>query len=271
MRAFGRAARLIWLTIATFVVCFPLYYTIVGAFEPNSRILSGLPGLVPARVTLQNFRDVAATIPLGGQLLNSTLVTVCQTTASVLVAVAAAYALVFCRLRRPGLILAIFLATLMIPQETTNLANYLTISSWGLRDTLVAVFLPFIASALEIFLLRQAFLSFPIELRDAAALDGAGHLRFIGAVLLPVTRSAVVTATLIAAIGAWNGYFWPLLVTDTPPHQTLQIGLTQLNDQVAGDLGMVLAGATVATVPVLLLVIAGQRFLVSGLISGSVK
>lgn len=267
----GMITTYLWLIVASIVLCFPLYYVFVGAFTPTSRLVQGLQGLLPTHLTFDNLRNATTLVPLGRQFVNSIVVTIAQTTGQVVISVLSAYALVFCRLRGSRAIFLIILSTLMIPAETVIVSNYLTISSWHLRDTLVAIFLPFLASAFEIFLLRQAFLSFPTEIREASKLDGAGHTRFIGKILLPLTQPAVVSVVLISLINAWNGFFWPLLVTDSPSSRTVQLGIAQLNDAEASNLGVILAGTAMVTLPVLLLVLLGQKFLVGGLTAGAVK
>ncbi|MEV6283979.1 carbohydrate ABC transporter permease [Kribbella sp. NPDC051770] len=271
MRAAGRTATYLWLTVASVVMVFPLYYVFVGAFVPTSELVQGVRGLFPAHPTLDNFRDATTLVPLGRQFVNSVLVTLAQTTGQFVISVLSAYALVFCNLRAARALFLVILSTLMIPAESIIVANYLTISSLGLQDTLTAIFLPFLASAFEIFLLRQAFLSFPREIHEAAKLDGVGHLRFIGAILLPLTKPVATSVILISAINAWNGYFWPLLVTDSPTTRTVQLGIAQLNDAEASNLGVVLAGDALVTLPVLLLVLLGQRFLATGLTAGAIK
>lgn len=260
-----------WLVAAVIVVCFPLYYVFEGALTPSRYLAQGLPGLLPIHLDLSNVIRATHVIPLGQQFLNSIAVTLAQTVLQVVIGIMTAYALVFCRLRGTRAVFLVLLASMMIPGETTLIANYLTVSSWHLIDTLLVVFLPFIASALAIFLFRQAFLSFPEELREAAVLDGAGHFRFIRSMLLPITRPTLVSVTLVSATAAWNGFFWPLLVTNSPEHRTVQVGIAQLSSSEATDVGVVLAGAAMVTLPVLVLVLLAQRFLADGLTAGALK
>lgn len=260
-----------WLVAAVVVVCFPLYYVLEGALTPTAQLDRGLAGLLPTHLSLDNVVRATQVAPLGRQFANSLLVTLAQTTAQVGLGVVTAYALVFCRLRHARLVFLVLLASMMVPGETTLLANYLTVSSWGLVDTLPAVFLPFLVSALTVFLFRQAFLGFPTELREAAVLDGAGHLRFARSMLLPLTRPTLVSVTLVSATAAWNGYFWPLLVTNSPDARTVQVGIAQLASAEATDVGVVLAGAAMVTLPVLVVVLSAQRFFASGLTAGALK
>lgn len=261
----------LWLIAAVVVVCFPLYYVFEGALTPSAYLHQGLPGLVPIHLDLGNVERALQVAPLGRQFLNSIVVTLAQTTLQVVIGIVTAYALVFCRLRGTRAIFLVLLASMMIPGETTLIANYLTVASWHLIDTLLVVFLPFVASALTIFLFRQAFLSFPAELHEAAVLDGAGHFRFIRSMLLPVTRPTLVSVTLVSATAAWNGFFWPLLVTNSPENRTVQVGIAQLSNAEASDVGVVLAGAAMVTLPVLLLVLVAQRFLAGGITAGALK
>ncbi|MDF2666600.1 MAG: ABC-type sugar transport system, permease component [Microbacterium sp.] len=260
-----------WLVAAVVVVCFPLYYILEGALTPTEWLNQGLAGLVPVHLTLDNIIRATQVIPLGQQFANSVVVTLCQTLLQVTIGIASAYALVFCGLKHTRALFLVLLSSIMVPAETTLIANYLTVSSWHLIDTLPAVFLPFAASALSIFLFRQAFLSFPGELRDAALLDGAGHLRFIRSMLLPVVRPTLISVTLVSATAAWNGFFWPLLVTNSPENRTVQVGVAQLSNVEATDVGVVLAGAALVTLPVLLVVLLAQRFLTDGLTAGALK
>jgi sn-glycerol 3-phosphate transport system permease protein len=260
-----------WLVASVIVVCFPLYYVLEGSVTPTSWLEKGLPGLLPTHLTLDNFKHATEVVPLGQQFLNSVLVTLAQTVGQVVIAIMAAYALVFCHLKGARFIFLALLSTMMIPGETIIIANYLTISSWHMINSLPAIFLPFLASAFSIFLFRQAFLSFPAPIREAAILDGAGHFRFIRSLLLPITRPTLVSVTLVSAIAAWNGFFWPLLVTNNPGSRTIQIGISELSNAEAADVGVILAGTAMVTVPVLLIVLLGQRFLSGGLTAGAVK
>lgn len=260
-----------WLVTAVVAVCFPLYYVFEGALTPTAWLDQGVEGLLPIHLTFDNLVRATQVIPLGEQFANSVVVTVAQTFFQVSIGIAAAYALVFCGLRGSRALFLVILSSMMVPGETILIANYLTVSSWRLVDTLPAVFLPFLASALSIFLFRQAFLSFPGELRDAARLDGAGHVRFVRSMLLPVVQPTLISVTLVSATAAWNGFFWPLLVTNSPENRTVQVGIAQLSSSEAADVGVVLAGAAMVTLPVLVLVLLSQRFLAGGITAGALK
>ena len=210
-------------------------------------------------------------MPLTQQLGNSIVVTVCQTAGQIVTAFLAAYAIVFCNLRRPGMWMMVFLMSMMVPGETTLLSNYLNIANWGLMDTIPAIFLPFLVQGFTVFLFRQAFRSFPKELREASLIDGAGHLRFMVDVLLPIVKPTIIAATINAMVAAWNGYFWPLLVTNKPEHRTIQVGITQLSGTDGSNIGVVLAGAAIAVIPAMILTLMFNKSLRGMSVAGSIK
>ena len=271
MNRLGRCLTPVYLTIVVLLIAFPILYAYVGAFRPAAALSGGLQGLLPTSFTLDNFGRALSRAPLFLQLGNSAIVTVAQTVLQLLTSVFAAYALTFGKLRFAKIIFGVFLVSMMIPGETTIIANYLTIRSIGLYDTLVAVFLPFGASAVTIFLLRQSFASFPAEIHEAAVLDGVGPMTFLWKFLLPLSRPTIAAAVITSAIAAWNGYLWPLLITDSPDKRTVQAGISQMADSVGPDIGALLAGSTLVSIPMIILVIIGQSALTRGLTEGASK
>lgn len=261
----------LYLALATVLVAFPLVYAYVGAFRPSGALSGGLEGLIPDSFTLENFERALRRAPLLLQLGNTVVVAIAQTGLQVITGILAAYALVFGRLRFRRLIFGVLLVSMMIPGETTMIANYLTIRSLGLYDTLLAVFLPFGASAVTIFLLRQAFAGFPKELHEAAVLDGVGALSFLWRFVIPLTRPTIAAAIVTCAIAAWNGYLWPLLITDSPANRTVQAGVAQMADSVGPDIGALLAGSALVSLPMIIAVIVGQSALTRGLTEGAIK
>ncbi|MFD4957900.1 carbohydrate ABC transporter permease [Microbacterium sp. NPDC058389] len=271
MSRIARYLTPIYLTVVVLIIAFPILYAYIGAFRPAGALSGGLDGLIPTSFTLDNFARALNRAPLFLQLGNSVIVTIAQTALQVVTGIFAAYALVFGNLRFSKLIFGVFLISMMIPGETTMIANYLTVRSIGLYDTLVAVFLPFGASAVTIFLFYQAFRSFPVEIHEAAVLDAVGPMRFLWSFLVPLSRPTLAAATITCAIAAWNGYLWPLLITDTPEKRTVQAGISQMADSVGPDIGALLAGSALVSLPMIIVVIIGQSALTRGLTEGASK
>jgi len=267
----SRIAITVYLSIAAALVTFPLLYVLFASFRPGQAITGQLSDIIPTGLSLEHFANAFRRAPLVQQAFNSLVVMIAQTALQVATAVLAAYALVFGGLKRPGAVFGFILFTMMIPGESILVANFMTIRSLGLFDTVIAVFLPFAVAAYNVFLLRQTFLSFPKEIHEAATVDGAGRMTFLFRFLLPLTSPTVMTVTLMSAISAWNGYLWPLIVTESPGVRTIQVGIKILTDESGTDIGTSLAGVVIAVIPTVLIVILGQRFLARGLTSGAVK
>lgn len=275
-QAAGLVVRYAAVLLLLVVLLFPVYYAVVGSVMGPADINSYPPALLPHGLHPENYGKALALIPLARQYGNSVIAAGLITGAQLVTAVLAAYAFVFLPMRLRGVLFGLFLLTIMVPFEATVIPNYLTVTRLHLTasygGSLLALALPFLAAGFGTFLLRQAFKSFPAELRDAARIDGCGHLRFIVSILVPLTRPALAALGVYVFLNSWNMYFWPLLVTgDSPTKQTVQIGISQLQTADNNDPGMVLAGVVLALLPTLLLVLFGQRFIVRGLTAGAVR
>ena len=266
----GRVLNYVLLTVLFLVLLFPVYYGFIGSFMSPNDINTFPPRLWPTSgFVAENYANALDVIPLGRQYLNSAAVAVLVVLGQLVTSVLAAYALVFLRLRGRRFWFALLLSTMMIPWEAIIIPNYLAMAELGLINTIAALALPYLAAGFGVFLLRQAFLTFPMELRDAARVDGVGNFGFLWRILVPLTRPTIAALGVWSFLSAWNMYFWPLLITQAPENQTIQIGIAQLQSVDANDPGMVLAGVVLALLPTLALVLFGQRFIVRGLTAGS--
>jgi sn-glycerol 3-phosphate transport system permease protein len=196
---------------------------------------------------------------------------VCIVGGQVVTSILAAYAFAFVQFPFKRIAFTLFLATLMVPAEATIVANYETMQHLHWLETYQALVVPFLASAFGMFLIRQAFLGVPQDLRDAAALDGYGHWGFLRHVAVPLARPAIAAFTVFSFLLAWNQYLWPLLVTNEDRHRTVQIGLKALAGGDVSKLNLIAAGTVVAALPIFFVLLFFQRHLVRGLTSGAVK
>jgi sn-glycerol 3-phosphate transport system permease protein len=160
---------------------------------------------------------------------------------------------------------------MMVPSEVTLIVNLETIQNFHWMNTFAALVVPFLGWGFGVFLLRQAFLGIPPELRDAAAMDGYNHFRFLTRVAVPIARPAIAALSLFSFLVTWNQYFWPLLVTTDDSHRTVQIGLKQLVGADVTSLNRVMAGTLLAALPIVVLLVVFERQLVKGLTAGAVK
>lgn len=254
------------------IIGFPVYFGFVGSVMGPGDINSYPTSLWPTKgFRWDNFAAALDTIPLIRQWGNSIIMSGVITAGQILTSVLAAFALVFLPMRWRTFWFALLLSTMMVPVEAIIIPNYLFMSEVGLINSMPALTLPFLAHGFGIFLLRQAYMSFPQELFDAARIDGCSHPRFLMRILVPLTRPTLLALGFWAFMMAWNMYFWPLLITQTPQMQTIQIGITQLKSADNFNAGLVMAGTVLAIVPTLILLIFGQRFIVRGLTGGSLK
>ncbi|WP_433393689.1 carbohydrate ABC transporter permease [Micromonospora sp. KLBMP9576] len=270
----GKIAVYVVLGLAAIPVLFPIYYGFVGAVMGPGDLATYPPALVPSSLHWQNITDVFSSVPLGRFYANSAVQAGVITVAQVVTSIFAAYAFAFLRLPAKAATFALFLATLMVPWEAIIIPNYLAISDWGLTRgglTYLGLVLPFLASAFGTFLLRQAFMQFPSELRDAAVIDGCGHWRLLWKVIVPLSKPSIAAVGVYVFLSAWNQYFWPLILIRDAEFQTLQIGISQLNDAEAAQPGLVLAGVALSLIPTLAVVIFGQRYIVRGLTAGALR
>lgn len=267
----GTTLRFVTVLIVAAIVFLPVYVSFVSAFTPNGEIArDGLfPGLT--HLTLGNFHEATTSIALLPEYLVSVGVVTLQTLAQIVTGALAAYALVFPRWRGRGIAFGLVLVTLAIPGESIVIPNYELVSQIGLRNTILGVAIPYLAAGYPIFLLRQAFAAIPTEMWEAAKLDGCGDIRALFAIIIPACRPQVTTAIIWSALAAWNGFFWPLLITDTAAARTIQVGISQLAAAETSSPSVLFAGTVLVVVPTMILVILAQRFLVNGLARGVLR
>lgn len=267
-RTVGRYLALIVLAL---LVLFPVYITVVNSLQTPARLASRPPALFPANPQWHNYVDAWTDGHLSKYIFNSFVVSIAITTFQVVTAILAAYAFSFLRFPLRGLLFVVFLATLMIPGEVTFFTNVDTIRTLGWYDSYAALIMPFVATGFGAFLLRQSFLTVPNDLRDAAAIDGYGHWRFLSRVVVPLSRPAIGAMALFAFLGAWNQYLWPLVATKDEHLRTVQIGLKALAGSQLDKIAVTYAGTVLAFLPIALLLVLFSKQLVRGLMAGAVK
>jgi sn-glycerol 3-phosphate transport system permease protein len=265
-RKLGRYALLVFVA---FVTLFPVYTTVIAAFKPGNKVL--VNPLIPDSFTLQPLADAWTDGNLGRYLFNSFVVAVIVTVCQIITSLMSAYA--FAMLDFPGrnVLFALFLATLLVPIEATLVVNRRTVDSLGWLNSYQGLAVPFLATAFGTFLVRQALLGVPGELRDAARLDGAGHLAFLRHVALPVIVPTIGALALFSFLSSWNQYLWPNLITTEDDMNTVQSGLTLLRRSSLDQPNLLMAGTVIAAVPIFVALLVFQRTLIRGLTSGAVK
>jgi len=263
---------------AAFVVALPYIWMVLAAFKAPEEIHRYPPPILPAEWRWQNFAEAWSKAPFGTFFVNSAIVTsaivVIQLTTSTL----AAYA--FARFQFPlkNVLFLCYLLILMVPSQVTLIPNYVTMRNLGLLSgqtqlkAYAALILPFIASGFGTFLMRQQFMTIPSDLIEAAIIDGAGTLRILRSIMLPLSRAALSTFALLAAMWHWNDFFWPLIVTNQLSTRTMPLGLAVFTQGEAGtEWNLLMAAAIFTALPIVILFLLAQRQFVQGIANVGVK
>lgn len=263
--------RLVANILVAFIVLLPLFYAVCIAFMPAGELFTTEFNLFPKEPTFQNFIDAFHNVPLLRFIGNSFFVAGVITIGQIISCSLAAFAFTFLEFKGKGILFALVMATMMIPGEATIISNYLTVSKLGLLDSYTVFIIPYLTSAMGIFLFRQFYMSFPISLYESAKLDGCTNLRFIVKILIPLTKSAIGAMAVYTFINAWNMYMWPLLVTGSDKMRTVQIGISMLNSVDSQSITLMIAGVVMIIIPSISIFIVGQKQLIRGMFSGAVK
>jgi sn-glycerol 3-phosphate transport system permease protein len=266
-----RAARYVLLVVVTVIVLLPIYVTVIGALKPGEELLDYPRSLLPVDLTFEVFRDAWSLGDLDRYLVNSAIMSLGIMLGQIATSVLAAYAFTFLDFPLKRFWFIVFIATLTVPAESIVLGNVLTMQSLGWINSYQALIVPFLAFAFGTFLIRQVFMTIPKDLREAAALDGLGHLRFLWEVAVPLARPAIGAMALFSFLAAWNQYLWPQSVTTDESRRTIQIGLAGLRAAEIDRLNLVMAGTIIAAIPIAVLLVVFQRQLIRGLTAGAVK
>lgn len=260
------------LVLMALVTTFPLLWMILTSLKgPQDPIFSVPPQFLPNDPTWANYGKVIDTLPVANFFLNSIIVAVAVTVLSALVSALAAYPLAKMRFRGREVIFYLLLATLIVPTQLTYIPSFvLAVNVFNYYDTLLALILPTIASAFNVFLLRQAFKAVPDELIDAARIDGANELRIWWSVLIPIVRPSLAAVGIFTFVVSWNDFLWPSLMLHTRENMTLPVGLAALQGLFSSDFRSIAAGVAMTVIPILIFFVAAQRYFIRGL-AGAVK
>jgi putative chitobiose transport system permease protein len=255
-----------------FAMLFPLLWLLGTSFKsPTEDIFTFPPQLIPAQPTFNNFLKVLEVVPFNLYFRNSISIAFLTVTINVLFCSLAAYPLARIDFRGRDIIFAIIVATITIPFQIVMIPLYILTVKLGLTDTYLGVIFPSLASAFGVFLLRQAFQGVPKELEEAARIDGCSELGIWWHIMLPAVRPALITLGLFVFIGSWSDFLWPLIVLKTPERFTLPIGVANLAGTFDTDWRLIAAGSILAVLPIMLVFVFLQRYIISTDVGSGVK
>lgn len=250
-----------------FLMLMPVVLIFLTAFKPDPEIVR-YESILPRAWTLDNFREILANseeIPIGRWLINSLLISSSVTALVLLVDSLAAYGLARLRLPGAGLVLAVIVATLMVPGQILLVPVYMILNTLGWIDTPLALIIPAGSGAFGVFLLHQFFLGIPRDLEDAAQIDGCSRLRTWWTVILPLSRPALATLGIFTFIGSWNDFVAPLVFIDSLSRYTLPVGIALFQGSYRAEYGLTLAACVLCTLPVLIVFLLLQKHIIRGI------
>jgi multiple sugar transport system permease protein len=263
------AWHLVLLPLAV-VMAIPLLWMLLTSLSTLAETRRFPPGL-PGSLHWSNFAHAWTDSPLGHWLLNSTIVSVTCVLSNVVLCSLAGYAFARIQFRGSRVLFLALLATLMVPFQVVMIPTLLIVKHLGLVDSLPALIVPNLVTPFGIYLLRQFFLTLPVELEEAAIIDGAGRFRILFSVLMPLMGPPLSTVAVLTFLTVWNDFLWPLVATSSPDVMTVQLGLATFQSAHFTNWPVLMAGTVMSQLPVLALFVAGQRFFVSSIASTGIK
>ncbi len=258
------------LAIGALITAFPFIWMLASSFKPQSESIDYPPTILPQAPTLQYYETLFTELDFGRYLVNTLIVVLISYVGLILMAMAG-YAFAKFEFRGKRWLFFLVLATLMIPVQVTMIPTYLIINGLNLTNTLIGIALPTLVSGFSIFLFRQFMTTIPTEMLEAARLDGAGEWRTFWQIVLPMSKPILAVQVVLTFIAGWNSFLWPLILSSDQKLYTLSVGLNLLNQQLAVNPSLQMAGASVMVVPILIVFIIFQRYVIQGFALSGLK
>ena len=251
----------------------PFLWMVSTSMKEQGDIFRYPPQWIPTNLNLKNYRTIMDVLPMGRMLLNSFTIAICATVGQLCSCALAAYAFARMKFRGKTVLYFLLLATMMVPAQVTMIPVFLIMKFLGLIDTLSALIVPaFFGGAFGTFLLRQFFSTIPIDLEDAARIDGCGRLRILWSIVLPLSKPVLATLALFTFMIYWNDLLGPVIYLSSVEKATLTIGLANLqSDVMTTRYDLLMAGSVLSVLPIIILLILGQRWFIRGIAMTGLK
>lgn len=259
------------LLIGAVVTLTPLVWMVSASFMPTGEANASPPRFLPSQATLQHYRELFTRLELARRFFNSAVITLIATVGSVLINSLAGYAFAKLPFRGRDRLFRSLTLALVVPAQVGMLPLFLLLREMGLVNTYAGVIIPYLASVLGIFMIRQYALSIPDDLLNAARVDGAGEFRIFRSLVVPVIRPILVTLAAFTFLSAWNDFLWPLIILSDSRNYTLPVALANLVGEHVQDTELMMAGSVLTVLPALLVFLVFQRAYIRGIMAGSVK
>jgi multiple sugar transport system permease protein len=267
----GRVLLYLVLLVLGATTLFPFAWMVSTSLKSDIAVFQTPPQLIPKPFQPDNYSKVVELFPLWRFALNSVVVAVISTVLQVSTSAAAAYAFARLRFRGSNVVFLLYLATLMVPFQVTIVPLFIEMKYLHAVNSYAGLILPTIASAFGTFLLRQAFLTLPKELEEAAVVDGAGHWTIFTRIALPLVKPSLATFAVLSFMASWNSFLWPLVIVNSQKLMTLPVGLSNLQGEYTTSWNLVMAGTTLSVIPIVAVYLLAQKHIVRGFVLSGVK
>ena len=268
---FRVAIKYFLLVIFAIITVFPFYWMISSSLKSGFEVIQTPPTMLPENVMWSNYSTAFSMAPFGRYFINTIIVTVLSIVSTVVISILSAFAFSHLEFKGRDLIFSIFIASMMIPGEVLIVNNFKTISYLGMIDTYTSLFIPYAASVLYIYMLREFFLTVPKPLYYAAKIDGAGDWKFLWKVLVPIAKPSIITISILVGINSWNAFLWPLLVTNNENMRVLATGLTAFQSDAGNQYELLMAASSIITVPIVGVYVFLHKKIMNGISLGGTK
>jgi ABC-type glycerol-3-phosphate transport system permease component len=266
LAAFGRVPLYIIVAGLALLMALPFYWMVVTALSPAADVIAFPPKWIPSRLTLEHFRGAFAQARWLVYYGNSLLVAVISVGCSLLFGLFAGYAFAMYRFPLQNFFFLLILSTLMVPVQVTSVALYILLARLGLVDTYLGILAPNFASAFAVFMIRQGIKSIPVDLVDAARMDGAGEVRIVLTIIAPLIKTTLATVAMILFLNSWNDFLWPVIIINSEALRTIPVALALFKDPYGNiDYGPLMAATVLSTIPMLIAYLLSQKFIVRGI------
>ncbi len=275
------AVSYLGLALVVIVIGLPMFWMLSSSLKTLGQIYTFPPRWIPTDPQWANYQEAWNSVPFARFYVNSVIITIAGSALQIINGTLCAYAFAFLKFPFKNVLFLLVLAALMVPGEVVILPNFLffgnTVREWFNLDdnwvnTYQAIVLPGAATAFGTFLMRQGFMGLPRDVLDAAKVDGAGHFRTMFGIVLPMAKPIVITFALISIVNKWNDYLWPLIITRSVEMRPITVGVRLLYDAEGNNnWGVIMAGTTFVVLPLIIVYVFAQRFIIDGLTAGATK
>jgi ABC-type glycerol-3-phosphate transport system permease component len=266
LRTFGQLNIYLLVGGVAALMILPFYWMLMTAFMPAPDIIAFPPKWIPTRLTLEHFTVAFEKAPWLTYYWNSSVVATVSVGCSLLFGLFAGYAFAVYRFPLQNFFFLLILATLMVPVQVTSVALYILLSHIGWVDTYLGILAPNFASAFGVFMIRQGIKSIPVDLIEAARMDGAGEVRIVLTIIAPLIKTTLATVAMILFLGSWNDFLWPVIIINSANLRTLPVGIALFKDPYGNiNYGPLMAATLISTGPMLVAYIVSQKYMIRGI------